>query len=154
MARRERKYALDINLFIESFRRPKAKEAIQRFHRAFGPFEFLCAVVAHELRAGVTTPQALRDLERYVLRPFAKRRRVFAPSVAAWERAGDVLASLRAAEGVDLKRMRRAFGNDVLLAVACREAGVTLVTNNVQDFERIGQHMDFDWVRPWPGPRK
>ncbi len=50
--------------------------------------------------------------------------------------------------------MRRAFGNDVLLAVACREAGITLVTDNEGDFERIGRHVDFDFVKPWPEPSK
>ncbi len=154
MPRRERKYALDTNLFIESFRQPRAKEAIQRFHRALGPFEYLCAIVAHELRAGALTRPALRDLERHIIRPFARRGRVFAPTAAAWERAGDVLASLRSTDGVDLKRMRRAFGNDVLLAVACREAGITLVTDNEGDFERIGRHVDFDFIKPWPGPSK
>jgi predicted nucleic acid-binding protein len=154
MPRRERKYALDTHLFIESFQRQAAKEAIQRFHRAFGPFEYLCAVVAHELRAGASTRQDLRDLERHVIKPFAKRRRLFAPSAQAWEQAGDVLAGLRSTEGLDLKRTRRSFGNDVLLAVACREAGITLVTDNNRDFERIARHVDFDFVKPWPGPRK
>ena len=66
----------------------------------------------------------------------------------------EFLASLRSTDGLYLKRMRRAFGNDVLLAVACREAGITLVTDNEGDFERIGRHVDFDFVKPWPGPSK
>lgn len=28
--------------------------------------------------------------------------------------------------------------NDVLLAVSCRRAGITLITDNLKDFERIG----------------
>ena len=154
MPRREKKYTLDTQLFINSFRNPKANEAIQRFHRAFAPFEYLSAIVIQELRAGATTAAAVRDLDRYIVRPFEKRRRIVTPTAAAWVRAGEVLADLRKAEGLNLKRMPRSFGNDVLLAASCRETGLVLVTENVADFERIAKHMDFDFVPPWPGPTK
>ena len=53
MTRRARKYVLDTQLFINAFRDPVANEALQRFHRAFSPFEHLSVIVAQELRAGV-----------------------------------------------------------------------------------------------------
>src|SRR2546421_2953558 len=37
-------------------------------------------------------------------------------------------------EGPDLGRLSKAFGNDVLLALSCREAGIVLVTDNARDF--------------------
>ena len=150
MKKRERKYSLDTNLFIRSFRSDTENAAIQRFHRVFGPFEYLSSVVAHELRAGTTTPKARRMLARHILQPFERRGRIFTPSAAAWNQAGDLLATLRHVDGVDLKRMRRSFGNDVLLAISCRENGVVLVTENKRDFARIQQHMKFDFVAPWP----
>ena len=154
MPRREKKYTLDTQLFINSFRSPVTNEAMQRFHRAFAPFEYLSAIVIQELRAGATTAQAVRDLDRYIVRPFDKRRRIVTPSAAAWTRAGEVLAKLRKAEGINLKRMPRSFGNDVLLAASCRENGIVLVTENIADFDRIAKHLGFDFVEPWPGPIK
>ncbi len=152
MPRRERKYALDTNLFVQSFRMIEAKEALERFHRVFGPFEYLSAIVVQELRAGVQSPVAARGLERYIVRPFARVGRIFAPSIAAWQRAGDVLAALRTRAGGALRRMRRSFANDVLLASSCREQGIMLVTDNARDFDRIARHLDFDFAKPWPGP--
>ena len=99
MPRRERKYTLDTQLFINSFRNAAANEAIQRFHRAFAPFEYLSAIVIQELRAGATTAEAVRDLDRYIVRPFDKRRRVVTPSAMAWARSGEVLADLRTTQG-------------------------------------------------------
>ena len=48
-----RKYVLDTQLFIDAFRDHTANDALQPFHRGFAPFEYLSAVVAQELRAGV-----------------------------------------------------------------------------------------------------
>ena len=49
MTRRAPKYVLDTQLFIKAFRDPAANEALQRFHRAFSPFEHLSVIVAQEL---------------------------------------------------------------------------------------------------------
>jgi predicted nucleic acid-binding protein len=150
MAKRDRKYTLDSNVFIRSFRDKSENDTIQRFHRVFGPFEYLSSVVAQELRAGVMNVRARRSLERHVLDPFRRRGRVFTPSAAGWEQAGDILAALRNTDGVDLKRIRRSFAMDILLAVSCREAGVVLVTENSGDFERIQKHIRFEFIEPWP----
>ena len=48
--------------------------------------------------------------------------------------------------------MSKSFGNDVLLALSCREAGLVLVTDNGRDFERIARVVPFDFVAPWPMP--
>jgi predicted nucleic acid-binding protein len=152
MAKRDRKYTLDTNVFIRGFRDKTENDAIQRFHRVFGPFEYLSSVVVHELRAGVVNVRARRLLERHVLDPFRRRHRIFTPSAKAWEQAGEVLSAMRNTDGVDLKRMRRSFAMDILLAVSCREAGVVLVTENTGDFERIQKHFRFEFVAPWPDP--
>jgi len=148
----ERKYALDTNLFIEAFRGPAANHALQQFHRLFAPFEYLSEVVAQELRAGVGTPADGRLLERHVLGPFQRTGRLLTPSGAAWEESGDVLAALRRAEGLELGRLTKSFGNDLLLALSCRDEGVVLVTDNRRDFERIAKHVTFKFVPPWPSP--
>jgi len=153
MASVERKYTLDTNLFIEAFRDPEANRALQHFHRLFAPFEYLSEVVAQELRAGVHGPADRRLLERHVLSPFQRTGRLLTPSGPAWEESGDVLAALRRSDGLELARLPKSFGNDLLLALSCRDAGVVLVTDNRRDFERIAKHVAFSFVPPWPSPK-
>jgi len=147
-----RKYVLDTNLFIRAFREPAANAELQRFHLLFAPFEFLSAVVTQELLAGTHTRADLRKLQRHVLNVFARRGRIVAPSARAWEQSGIVLAELVRREGLELRRVSKAFGNDVLLASSCREAGLVLVTDNGGDFARIARIKTFDFVEPWPAP--
>ena len=151
-SRRERKYTVDTNLFIRAFREPAASAALQLFHTAFAPFEYLTAVVVQELRVGARSATAAAALERNVFGPFERRGRLLVPSYATWKLTGDVLARLASADGFDLAAMPRSFVNDVLLALTCREAGVVLVTENRRDFERIRRATHFEFVEPWPSP--
>ena len=148
----ERKFLLDTNLFIQGFRDPHANASLARFHQLFAPFEYLSAVVAQELRAGARSHNDRRLLERHVLGLYRRRGRLVTPSARAWEESGDVLAELARREGLDLSRLSKAFGNDVLLALSCREAGIVLVTDNARDFQRIGRVLAFEFVKPWPTP--
>lgn len=151
MTRTTPKYVLDTQLFIDAFRDATANEALQRFHRAFAPFEYLSVVVAQELRAGVRRAQDRKALERNVLNVFERSGRTLAPSANAWHRSGDLLSDLARQEGLEIGRVSKSFANDVLLALSCREAGYVLVTENERDFQRIRRCVPFDYVRPWPG---
>lgn len=148
----ERKFVLDTNLYIRGFRDPQGNADLQRFHYLFAPFEYLSAVVVQELRAGARTRPDRRLLERHVLSIHRRRGRLVAPSARAWEDSGDVLAELRRREGLDLRRISKSLGNDVLLALSCRESGLVLVTDNQRDFKRIAGIAPFEFVRPWPAP--
>jgi predicted nucleic acid-binding protein len=152
VARRERKYTLDANLYIRAFRDSAANAELRLFHTAFAPFEYLSAVVVQELRAGARRSAAAEQLERSLCAPFERSGRILAPTYAAWKRSGAVLAALAEREGLDVARVPKGFANDVLLAVTCREAGVTLVTANRRDFERIARVAPFEFVAPWPAP--
>jgi len=152
MPRRQRKYVLDTNLYIRATRSAAARVELQLFHTAFAPFEYLSAVVVKELLAGARGADAARQLQQLIFDPFERRGRLVTPSYAAWKQAGDLLSSLVATEGIELRRTNRGFENDVLLAMSCREAGVTLVTENRRDFERIARLVPFDFVDPWPSP--
>ena len=146
-----RKYVLDTQIFIDAFRDPMANEALQRFHRAFAPFEYLSVVVAQELRAGVALERDRKALERNVLDVFERAGRTFAPTASAWHRSGDLLSDMARKEGLEIGRVSKSFANDVLLALSCREAGCVLVTGNDRDFHRIRRYVPFDYVKPWPG---
>ena len=140
MTRGWRKYVLDTQLFINAFRNPAVNEELQQFHRAFSPFEHFSVIVAQELRAGVRARDR-KALERHVLKVYERSSRTITPSADAWHRSGDLHAA----------RVSKAFANDVLLALSCREAGCTLVTDNERDFARIRRFVQFDFMKPWPG---
>jgi len=146
-----RKYVLDTQLFINAFRDPVVNEALQQFHRAFSPFEHFSVIVAQELRAGVQRPQDRKALERNVLKVFQRANRTITPSADAWHRSGNLLAEMARQEGLETARVSKAFSNDVLLALSCREAGCVLVTDNERDFQRIRRFVQFDYMKPWPG---
>lgn len=54
------------NLFIDAFRDPVENDALQHFHAAFAPHELFSAIVGHELKTGVRSPEDSR-LDRHVL---------------------------------------------------------------------------------------
>ena len=151
MPSRERKYALDTNIFIHASRDAGWQEELVRFHAAFAPFEVLAAVVAQELLVGARHNVA-RVIQRSVLEPFERRGRLIVPSYSAWKETGTVLSALSSRGKMQWRDVSRSFVNDVLLAMSCREAGVVLVTENVRDFERIAEVRPFDFVPPWPTP--
>jgi len=154
VTRTARTYFLDTQLFINAFRDPVANEELQRFHRAFAPFEHLSVIVAQELRAGVKRPTDRKALERNVLRIYERAGRTNTPSADAWHRPGDLLAEMARQQGLEIARVSKAFGNDVLLALSCREAGCVLVTDNERDFHRIRRLVQFDFMKPWPPLRE
>jgi predicted nucleic acid-binding protein len=145
-----RKYVLDTQLFVRAFRDRAANDVLQQFHRAFAPFEYLSAIVAQELRSGARRPQDRKALERHVLNVFERASRVITPSAAAWHKAGDVFSEMARKEGLEIPRLSKAFANDVMLALSCRESGTVLVTDNERDFRRIRRFVPFEFTRPWP----
>jgi predicted nucleic acid-binding protein len=145
-----RKYTLDTNLFIQAFRDPAANAELIQFHSAFAPFEYLHSIVVQELRAGVKPGRSLRLLDKRILDPFVRRGRLITPSFAAWKKSGDILRELARRDGLELRNIRKSFGNDILLAASCREAGVVLVTDNLADFRRIHGVLPFKFLAPWP----
>ncbi|HXC25200.1 MAG TPA: type II toxin-antitoxin system VapC family toxin [Gemmatimonadaceae bacterium] len=149
-ARHRRKYTLDANLFIEGMRTTVGAARLAEFHTLFAPYEYLSAVVVQELRAGFKTTEAVARFEASVVDPFRRRGRLVIPSFAAWQASGAVLATLVAEDHLELKKVSKRKVNDILLALSCREAGITLVTENVSDFERINAVTAINFVPPWP----
>lgn len=148
----ERKFVLDTNLFIQAFRDSQANREIQRFHALFAPFEFLSAIVAQELRSGIRSAADRRTLERNILQPYSRRGRIITPSEKAWQDSGDVLSELARQDGLEVSKISKAFGNDILIALSCRESGMVLITENTKDFRRISKIAPFDFLPPWPSP--
>ena len=148
------KYALDTNLFIRGYRDRAGADQLRHFHTVFAPYEFLSVVVVQELRAGLSTVDGVKQFDRTVVEPFQRRGRVITPSFAVWRESGRVLATLVAEDGLELRRVPKHTVNDIMIALSCREAGVTVVTENESDFERLRHIVRFDFVLPWPMPHR
>jgi len=53
-------------------------------------------------------------------------------------------------ESLEIARVFKAFANDILLALSCRESGCVLMTEDDRDFSRIRQFTSFKYMKPWP----
>jgi predicted nucleic acid-binding protein len=148
------KYALDTNLFIRGYRDQAGAAQLKRFHAVYAPYEFLSAVVVQELRAGLGNPGGVKHFDRTVVEPFQRRGRVITPTFTAWRESGRVLAALVDEDGLELRRVPKHTVNDIMIALSCREVGVTVVTENEKDFERLRRIVPFDFVLPWPVPHR
>lgn len=147
------KYALDTNVFIDGFRTQEAQADVFAFLNRALPFMFLNAVVMQELAAGARSTQAARDVQQGVFEPFERRGRVFAPSSAAFAESGRVIAAVAAREGWQLLDDNPSLFNDALIAVSCRERGITLITRD-GDFKRLSPLVrGFHYAAPWPAMR-
>ena len=143
-------YVLDTNLYVKADREPEAANELTAFYRSHLASTYLHAVVVLEILAGGVTRATSRRLQDQYVTPFEMRRRLVTPSFTSYKRAGEVIGRLRSRSVLTAGGVPRSFTNDVLLAVSCRELGLTLVTTNVRDFERIREVLDFDFVPPWP----
>jgi len=144
------KYALDTNIFIDGFRNEEAQAQVFAFLNRALPLTFLSAVVMQELAAGARTTQGARHVQQGVFEPFERRRRVFAPSSAAFAESGRVIATVAAREGWQLLDDNPSLLNDALIAVSCREQGMTLITRD-GDFKRLSPVVrGFHYAAPWP----
>jgi predicted nucleic acid-binding protein len=144
------KYTLDTNVFIDGFHSEEAQAELFAFLSRALPRTYLSAVVIQELAAGARSAEAARGLQRGVFDPFTRRRRVFAPSRAAFAESGRVLAAVAASEGWQLLDEKPSLLNDALIAASCREQGITLITRD-GDFKRLARFVKgFRYASPWP----
>jgi predicted nucleic acid-binding protein len=145
-----RKFVLDTNCFVDASRTDAAAAAFAEFCAWAAPGLYLSTVVAAELRAGAGSRKDRRTLERHLLSPYVRRRRLLNPSPAAWEGLGTTLAALVEHEDLALREVRRSFVFDILIARSCRDIGATLVSRNSGDLRRIATIFSFDFAAPYP----
>jgi len=145
-----RKYVLDTNLYIGAIRDPDKEAALDAFLERNAPVSYMSAVVMQELRAGAITDAAARALDKGVFEVFERRGRVAGPSVLSFKECGRTLAALFRRDGVPFKERPRSLVNDILIALTCRENGMTLLTDD-GDFKIIRPFVrGFSFLAPWP----
>ena len=145
-----RKYVLDTNLYIGAIRDPDKEADLDAFLERNAPVTYMSAVVMQELRAGAITDASARALDKGIFEVFERRGRVAGPSVPSFKECGRILAALFRQDGVPFKERPRSLVNDILIALTCRENGMTLLTDD-GDFKIIRPFVrGFSFLAPWP----
>lgn len=144
------KYVLDTNLYITAGRDKARGKDLDRFTAEHLPSIYLHAVVVQEMLAGAIDAPKERLLNSTLIHPFERRGRIITPSYRAWRRTGEIMARLVQQGFTPPGGFARSFPNDCLLAASCREAGVTLISNNLRDYELIRKVEPVNVVPPWP----
>ncbi len=127
-------FTLDTNILIDAVRQPSDLIRLKQFLEWALPQTVLSSVVACELLSGARTEKARTFIETELLAPFARRRRVHAPSAAAWTKTGLLLGRERG------RALDVAWQNDLLLAHTARELGWIVLTRD-RDFTSIRAYL-------------
>ncbi len=125
---------LDTNVYIDFWEKRMATETLAAIHAAFVVRH--SAVVLSELRRGARTQQARRVVESL----FRHATELWEPSPKNWWEAGKLIRDVGDEQTWDTNK-RRAFQNDVLLALTARDKGALLVTSNRADFQKLERHV-------------
>jgi predicted nucleic acid-binding protein len=135
---------LDTSIYITALR--SGDDAVLKLRRyTAGSRLWLSSVVLEELYAGVH-PRDSRIVER-LERDFDKARRMLVQSLTDWTATGKLLARLASKFGYEQIGQAR-LTNDALLAVSAGRHGITIVTANERDFNRLAQFLPFQWQVP------
>lgn len=127
------KYVVDTNVLIDVLRSAEERQAYERFLHYGLALTYMSAVVGMEILAGARSGAHALVLESDLLGPFQRRGRLFEPSATALLTVGRLLSGLTA-HGRPLPS--RAFVNDLLIGVSCREREMTVLTRDA-DFQRV-----------------
>ena len=124
---------LDTSVYIENFRTGRFTLTVLR-----SPWIVRCsAVVLHELRRGARTPLELRFVGE-----LARKIRTLTPTESHWLESAEILARMRGRKTYPAGKLRD-LAFDILIALAARDSGATLVTGNREDFAEIGKYVAF-----------
>src|SRR6202158_5665547 len=103
---------------------------------------WLSSVVLEELYAGIV-PRSRHVLER-LERDFEKARWILVPNLNDWTQTGKVLARLAAKYDYEQIEQGR-LTNDALIAMSAGRLGITVITANARDFNKLAEFRAFQW---------
>lgn len=130
------KYMLDTNIVIYVIKR-RPVELLEVFNRHAGQ-ECISSITLAELLHGVEK-SAMPEKNMKRVEDFVSRLEVLIYGVKAAAHYGDIRA--------DLERKGAIIGvNDLHIAGHARSEGLTLVSNNVREFERVDGLRLINWV--------
>jgi predicted nucleic acid-binding protein len=109
---------------------------------ASGAAVWLSSVVLEELYAGVSARN--RHVVERLERDFNRAGRILVPNLTDWTQTGKVLALLAAK--YDYEQIGRGrLTNDALIAMSAGRLGITVITANARDFEKLAGLRPFQW---------
>lgn len=109
---------------------------------AGGAAVWLSSVVLEELYAGVSARN--RHVVERLERDFNRAGRILVPNLTDWTHTGKVLALLAAKH--DYEQVGRGrLTNDALIAMSAGRLGITVITVNLRDFEKLAEFRPFQW---------
>ena len=139
MAEHPVKLILDTSIYIPFINRGIAHPIIESHHGR--PLIYMSAVVLEELYAGALDIHSVKLLDK-MYDTFSGMNRLIIPDAVDWQKTGKVIAQLGnkyCFERLYLSRLT----NDVLIAATARKMGAVVATNNIKDFLRIQEYIDF-----------
>jgi len=104
---------------------------------------WLSVVVLEELLVGATAPKARKEF-LWMEREFTSIGRLLVPDRRDWILAGQILSKIGSKHGFDLVGRARMV-NDALIATSAARLGLTVLTKNSVDYERIAEFRRFNW---------
>lgn len=130
------KYLLDTNIVIYVIKR-RPPEALEIFNRHHGHMAISTVTLAELVHGAEKSSDVARNIR--VVEDFASRLAVLPyDDKAAWQ-----YGQIRAA----LEKIGQPIGvNDLHIAAHARSNGLTLVTNNLREFERVPGLLLENWV--------
>lgn len=139
MAGQPLKLLLDTSIYV-----PFINKGIANPILTLGPelsLLFMSAVVLEELYAGAHDLTSIKLLDK-LYDVFVSANRLIVPDGRDWQKAGKIIAQLERKHGFEEKYLAR-IANDILIALCARRIGATVVTNNIKDFLRIREYVDY-----------
>ena len=132
---------LDTSIYITALRMgDDAGLGLRRI--AGGAAVWLSSVVLEELYAGVSVRN--RHVVERLERDFNRAGRILVPNLTDWTQTGKVLALLAAK--YDYEQVGRGrLTNDALIAMSAGRLGITVITANARDFEKLAEFRPFQW---------
>ena len=139
MAERPVKLFLDTSVYIPFINRGIAHPVIEIPHGH--PLIYMSAVVMEELYAGALDASSIKLLDK-MHDTFSRMGRLVVPDATDWQKTGKIVAQLGRKYGFEEMFLAR-ITHDVLIAASARRTGAAVVTNNLKDFRRIQEYIDF-----------
>lgn len=132
------KYMLDTNICIFTIKN-KPQEVREAFNRFYGQM-CICSITLMELIYGAEK-SSNPEKNLAIIESFAARLEVLHFGSEAAAHSGQVRAEL-ARKGTPIGPY------DIMIAGHARSLGLTVVTNNLREFERVAGIRVEDWTRP------
>ncbi len=129
------KVLLDTNVFVDYLRAGRHADWVSG--RVGEIIRFLSSVVLMELRLGADTPRRKRAVDR--IKAAFPGGRLLAPTPELFDRAGQLFRPVFGDVSGHLDRLGPI--NDLLIALTAWQIGATVVTSNLDEFNRITGHL-------------